>query len=260
MATADVTMVSVGSSISPGTTQPAPAQFDTTQFIYPFQSLQSTPFTSIVPGAAVPPSVLNSHEADARANSERVPCFLLHLFMLLFSLVLFGLSWVVIFATMPLGLVALVTCIFAMYHFSSLRDMSVGCCCTPLGAYSWIFGMNVVLLVFAVPTLGVCIWITVIWSSINDDDYREYAYTIFFALSLTASVTTFATLVCSILAMIKLSALQRICTENWRPQPNFRVLLPVNSGSSVYPQAIFVPTEQEGVPPTVVGEIAGTPS
>jgi hypothetical protein len=191
------------------------------------ESIQSTPFGA----AAVPHSVLVSHEADARANSVRILCFRFHILMLVFSLVLVGVSLVeillvefllAILFSLPSGLVAVGTSVFAVFHLSSLRDMSVGCCCTPLGAYSWIFGMNVWLLVFAVPSLMYSIWTAAEFSS------SSYEKTIsrpdLFGLSLTAAVTTFGIIVCSGLAMKKLSTLQRLCTENLRRQGNFSVV------------------------------------
>jgi hypothetical protein len=216
MAAADVTMVSVGSSTSPGTTQPAPAQFDATQFIYPFQSLQSTPFTSIVPGAAVPPSVLNSHEADARANSERARCFWAHVLMSIFSILLIGVGGYYRPSTLPSALVALGTSMFALPLLWSLRRMANGCSCVPLEPQACIFGLNIVLMVFAVPTLGFYIWSTA--------ESASFGHSTLLALSLTAALATLAIISCSILAMVKLSALQRICTENLRAPLNLPII------------------------------------
>jgi hypothetical protein len=242
MATSDVAMVPVDSSNAPAMAQPTPGSIQHRYLLPSFQ-------LSIVPGAAVPPSVLNSHEADAKANSERIICFLLHLVMLFFTLPLLGLSLVVNYATLPLGLVSLVTCVVALSRVSSLRGVPSGCCCTstPLGAYSWISGMHAVLLLVAMPALGVCIWITAQWASLHDS-----AYTLAITLSLTAAVATFATIVCSILAMIKLSALQRICTENWRLPSNSPVarstvttvckLDPLDDGDDVNPLLVGAPT------------------
>jgi hypothetical protein len=177
-----------------------------------------------------PSSVLKSHEADANANSERVPCFLLHLYMLIFSLPLIGFSWFMLFLPAPLGLVSLVTSTFGMYHLSSLRDMSVGCCCTPLGAYSWIFGMNVVLLVFAVPTLGGCIWMCIFWIGG------------WIPFILTATICAAAIIITAILALLQLSRLQRFCRGNMRPLALLRVRLPPNTTvTQSYPAALPVP-------------------
>jgi hypothetical protein len=178
-------------------------------------------FLSTLPVA--PPSVLTSHEADARANFKRVPCFLLHVCTLIFSLVLLGFSWKVFFATIPLGFVALVTSSLGVYHFSSLGDLSNECCCVPQSAYSWIFAMNVVLLVFAVPTLvggAVLIPLTLIFN--ESGSYVEPAFII--AL-LSCFVVTFAIVICSIVGMILLSGLRRIYNENLRSRSNFRVLV-----------------------------------
>jgi hypothetical protein len=199
--------------------------------VYP----QVTPATE--QGVEVPPSVLISHVADARANSKRLPCFVLHVCTLLFSLILLGLCWTVFYFTIPCGLVSLATSIFAMYHLWSLRDMSTGCCCTPLGAYSWIFGMDVVLLIFAVPTLGVCLWITS-WGS-GDADYGYWTI-----VGVTSAVFTYFIIVCTIVVLLLISDLRRICAENSRPQSNFPVVVPLS-----------IP-QQEPVAPTASGQIA----
>jgi hypothetical protein len=159
--------------------------------------LLSTPFTNIVPGAAVPPSVLNSHEADARGNSERVRCFWAHVPMPFFSILIIGVGVYQRFSTLPLALVALGTSTFALSRLWSLRHMASGCCCLPLGPYSCIFGLNIAVMVFAVPTLGVCLWFTGRRANFGDSELLAY--------SLTAAFATFAIIVCSILALLEKS-------------------------------------------------------
>jgi hypothetical protein len=190
-----VNTAAVKRSISPAVRQPSEVRFD-----------------------AVAPPMLNSHEADARANSERVPCFWAHVLMLCFSQPLLGLGWIVTFASVPLALVSLVTSVFAVLHLSSLREVSIGCCCSPLNPYAWIFRMNILVLVFAVPTLGACIWITV-----QLDQHVYSGHPAFLALSVTTIVSALATIICAILALIKLSTLQRICMENSRSESNCRL-------------------------------------
>jgi hypothetical protein len=214
MTTVGVVMMPAESAISPVEVQPTMVQFDAPQPIYPPQPFPPTPFTT---GAVVPQSVLISPEADASANGKRVPCLVLHVFTLFFSLLLFGVSGIVMLLTIPLALASLVTSIFAIYHLSSLTDMSVGCCCTPLKAYSWIFGMNVVQLVLAVPTTGACLW-----RNFSAGDTAGF----YAVLMFVGALVSFVTIIFSIVAMILLSGLQQICRDGLRLPPHFRTVLP----------------------------------